>query len=1039
MFFLYKKRNPIQWHQALTISFYPVANTKILSASLALLLSLSVGFLATQYFLELKVKSLTQAEQAAARSKTLDSLEHSRKEAELKKKRLAQKLAQQWVDSVYANLSTEQRIGQLFMLAAYSNKDETHYKEIERLIEQYQIGGLIFFQGAPYKQAELTNRYQAKSPVPLLIAIDAEWGLGMRLDSTISYPRQMILGAMNDPSLVYEMGKEVARQCKRIGIHVNFAPVVDVNSNPKNPVIGTRSFGENKEKVATNGIAYAKGMQHQGVIACAKHFPGHGDTDSDSHYTLPQLSHDKKRLNEVELYPFKRLFADSVMSVMVAHLQIPAYDKTPNLPTTLSYPVVTTLLRDTLGFEGLVFTDAMNMKGITNHFSADEANLKALLAGNDILLHPANISKAIEGLLGFMKAGKFSEVELEKRVKKILHAKYFVGLNRYKPIDLKGIHKDLNSPQAKLLNETLHQKAVTIVRNECELLPFKNYDSLQFASIAIGEKSGNAFQKMLSNYAPFQHFTIGKAESESQFAALLKKVEKYNTVIVGLFGVQEHKISADFGITPQAEKFIRKLSDEKQVILVVFGNAYSLEKFEDLPCLVAAYLGNETMQKAVPQVLFNAISTKAQLPISAGKNLPEGLGIKMAALGKLRYTDIAEAVGFDSQKLHQNTDKIVAQAISAGAMPSCQLLVAKAGTVVLQKSYGRFTYDSLSQRVENEHLYDLASVTKVAATLPALMQLFEKQAIDLDLPIVSYLPELAGTNKADITIRKLLLHKAGLVSGMPGWHETFGKAERRAFFYQNFQDEAHCLPIAGDLYGQSHLPDSLWQWVIRTPRLQMRGDGSYPYRYSDLSFFILQKIVERVSGEPLAQYLDRNLYRPLALPTLGYEPLFRFEREQMVPTEKDALFRKQTVQGTVHDYAAALNGGVAGHAGVFSAANDLAILMQMFIQGGFYGGKRYFQPETIAFFTEKEGVPYSRRTLGFELAIHERAASANRYLSPQTFGHRGFTGTCVWVDPTKELIYVFLSNRSYPNARNNTLNKLAIRSKLHEAIYEALN
>jgi len=943
---------------------------------------------------------------------------------------------EKWVNQKLSNLDVEQKIAQLFMIAAYSNRDESHYKEIDNFITKYKIGGLIFFQGTPTKQAELTNRYQAKATIPLLIAMDAEWGLGMRLKNTISYPRQMVLGAMNDSLAVYDLGKEVARQCLRLGVHVNFAPVIDVNSNPKNPVIGTRSFGENKYRVAKNGIAYTNGMQDGGIIATAKHFPGHGDTDSDSHYTLPQLKHDKNRLSDIELYPFKRLFADSVLSVMVAHLNVPAYDSTSAIPTTLSKNVVTDLLKNELGFDGLIFTDAMNMKGLSANFTPDEGNVQAILAGNDVLLYPANIPKGIALIKKAVEEGKISEAEIEERVKIVLRAKYFVGLNDFKPIELKGLDADLNNPKATILNEKLHQKAVTIVRNHNNLIPFQKLDTLSFGSVVINEKEGNAFQKMLSNYAPFEHVVI-PAVSNSAFSAAKAKLSNKNIIIVGVFGINQYSVSASFGISAATQKFVKELQDlGKNVVVVDFGHAYSLEKFEDQKHLVAAYVENDIMQKAVPQVLFGAVKTQGRVPVSAGDKIKEGDGFTTKSLERLKYSDYPEGTGMNSKYLNERIDWLANEAIKYRATPGCQVIIIKDTTVIFQKSYGHFKYDK-KQQVENESIYDLASLTKIVATVPAMMQLVYEKKIDLNVPISTYLTELDSSEKGEVTARQLLMHRGGYHGNMPGWFETFSNKENYSKFYSATCDEEYCEEIAPNIYAKAGIKDSIWNWVIESPMRNKRADGSYSYRYSDRGFYMLNQLVARVSGTSLDYFVENNFYNSLGLSTLSYHPLYKHNSKKIVPSSVDNIFRKDEVRGIVHDYSTAILGGVSGHAGTFANANDIGILMQTFLQGGNYGGIQYFDKEVVDEFTSRQ-LKGGRRALGFDMSIKGKKIPATIYASENTFGHTGFTGTAAWADADKGIVFIFLANRTYPDETNRKLVTKGIRTRMLEVVFQSV-
>ncbi len=943
---------------------------------------------------------------------------------------------EKWVNQKLANLDLEQKIAQLFMIAAYSNRNESHYKEIDNFITKYKIGGLIFFQGTPTKQAELTNRYQAKANIPLLIAMDAEWGLGMRLKKTISYPRQMVLGAMNDSLAVYDLGKEVARQCLRLGVHVNFAPVIDVNSNPKNPVIGTRSFGENKYRVAKNGIAYTNGMQDGGIIATAKHFPGHGDTDSDSHYTLPQLTHDKNRLSDIELYPFKRLFADSVLSVMVAHLNVPAYDSTENIPTTLSKNVVTDLLKEELGFDGLIFTDAMNMKGLSSNFTPDEGNVQAILAGNDVLLYPASIPKGIALIKKAVKEGKISESEIEQRVKKVLRAKYMVGLNNFKPIVLKGLEADLNNAKANILNEKLHQKAVTIVKNKDNLIPFQKLDTLSFGSVVINEKEGNEFQKMLSNYAPFDHIAIPKVAS-SAFATAKRKLANKKVIIVGVFGVNQFSVSKTFGISKLTQKFVEELQNlGKKVIVVDFGHAYSLEKFENQNYLVAAYVKNKMMQKAVPQVLFGAVRTQARVPVSAGSKIKEGDGFTTQSLQRLKYSDYPEGTGMNSEYLKKRIDWLADEAIKYKATPGCQVVIVKDSTVIFQKSYGHFKYDR-KQKVKNESIYDLASLTKVLATVPAMMKLVNEKKIDLDVPISTYLKELDSTEQGKVTARQILMHRGGYTSNMPGWFETFSEEKNYTKFYRNRCSEEYCEEITSNLYAKAGIKDSMWHWIIDSPMRRKNANGLYSYRYSDKGFYMLNQLVGRILGSSLDYIVENNFYNSLGLSTASYHPLYQHSSEQIVPSSVDNLFRKNEVHGTVHDYSAAILGGVSGHAGVFANANDVAILMQTFLQGGSYGGVQYFDENIVKEFTKRQ-INGGRRGLGFDKSVKGNKIPATIYASENTFGHTGFTGTAMWADADKGIVFVFLSNRTYPDETNKKLIRKGTRTRMLEVVFQSI-
>lgn len=943
--------------------------------------------------------------------------------------------ATHWVDSSFASLSEEERLGQLFMVAAYSNQSEASYRQIDSLIVNYNIGGLIFFQGGPVRQAQLNNRYQSLSKVPLFVSMDAEWGLGMRLDSTISYPKQMTLGAIQDNQYVYKMGAEIARQFKRIGMHINFAPVIDVNSNPDNPIIGNRSFGETKENVAEKGDAYMRGLQRNGIIASAKHFPGHGDTDSDSHLTLPVINHSVQRLDQIELYPFKRLIADSLMSMMVGHLYIPAYDKKKNVATTLSSNVVTKLLKNNLGFKGLVFTDALNMKGVSKFYKPGEVDVLALLAGNDVLLFSENVPEAIRRIKKAIKQRQISQNEVDDKVRRILRAKFWAKINENKIVDINGLYKDLNSPKAEQVKYELYEQAMTLVQNKEKLIPFTHLDTTSFASVAIGIDSANVFQAMLSNYAPFENYNIGSKTSDDNFDKVYEKVKNFDVVVVSLHKLSDSKAKR-YGITQNALDFIEKLQARRiKVVVNVFGNPYSLKHFDKTDYLLCAYEDNSITHQIIPQVLFGAIPAMGKLPVSADNTFRQGVGLQTVALGRLRY-GIPESVGLSSESL-SGIDKIAEQAILSKAMPGAQILVARKGKVIFNRSYGFQTYDSL-QPVTPQTIYDIASVTKVTATLQTIMFLQERGLLDLNQKASFYLPELMGTNKQEMLVRDILMHQAGLTAYIPYWERTRVKGGLNPQYYTRVPDEIFSKEVAQGLYTMPSIKDSVWKWTINSSLIfKGKKEKEYPYVYSDLGYYFMQRIAEKLLNQPLNEFVEQNFYAPLGLGVTTFNPLCKFPNDRIAPTENDKLFRRIQVRGTVHDQGAALMGGVAGHAGLFSNANDLAILMQMNLQRGYYGGQRYLMPNTLPTFVKSynEG---NRRGLGWDRPIPGGGGYISDFASRNSFGHSGFTGTLVWVDPNEDLVYVFLSNRVYPDAENTRLIKQATRRKVQDVIYKSI-
>jgi beta-glucosidase-like glycosyl hydrolase/CubicO group peptidase (beta-lactamase class C family) len=945
--------------------------------------------------------------------------------------------ADRWVDSVLTTMTEEQKIGQFFVLATFSNRTEPYYAQHERLVREQHVGGLLFFQGDPYTQATLTNRYQAAAKVPLLISLDAETGLGMRLDDAMTFPKQMTLGAITDDRLIYEMGREIGRQCRRIGVHLNFAPVIDVNSNPRNPIIGNRAFGETKDNVAAKGLAYARGLRDAGVLACAKHFPGHGDTETDSHHTLPQVPHDGTRLHALELHPFKALIADTVAGVLVGHLNVPALDSRP-VAATLSDKIVTGLLKNELGFRGLVITDAMNMRGVTRSGSPEDANLQAVLAGNDLLLCAENITGSLAKIKDAIQKGLFSRDELDARVRKILRAKYQAGLAAYQPVDLTNLSRELNTPTAQRLRQELYENAVTVVRDDARLLPFRHLDTLRLAAVAIGAGPHNDFQRTLRKYAALPCWADEAKSDAAWFNEIFKKVDSTRTVIVSLHELSQ-KPASGYGITAATRAFVKRLAQRQRVVLCTFGNPYALKYFADVPGLVCAYEENDWTESATAQVLFGGLSASGRLPVSVDEQTVAGTGLRLGAIGRLGYA-LPEAVGMSSERLQQ-LDAVARSAVNQGAVPGCQVLVARRGKVVFQKNYGKLTYTRTEEQVRDTIRYDLASVTKVTATLQALMLLNEQGLIDLNRPAADYLPELRGSNKETILVRDLLLHQSGLQAYIPFWERTRTPDDFKPEFYARRDTLDFTRQVAPNLWTRPATRDSLWKWVIESP-LNGRRDraGRYSYVYSDLGLIMLWHVVEAVAKRPMEEFLAEYLYEPLGMTRTGFTPLGQgVPSTSIAPTEHDYRFRQAQLRGTVHDQNAALQGGVSGHAGLFSTANDLAILMQMNLQRGYYGGRQYFHPNTVPTFARTYSTR-SARGLGWDkLPDNGWSNYISARASRSAFGHSGFTGTMVWADPEQDLVIIFLSNRVYPDANNTTLTSQRIRRHLMDAVYGAID
>jgi beta-glucosidase-like glycosyl hydrolase/CubicO group peptidase (beta-lactamase class C family) len=941
----------------------------------------------------------------------------------------------QWVDSVFFSMDDNQKIGQFFMVAINPTHGEAHYKYIENLISTNNIGGLIFFQGEPNAYASLNNRFQSTTKIPLLMGIDGEWGLAMRVNSTMAFPKQITLGAIQDNTLIYKMGGEIARQCKRLGIHLNFAPVVDINSNPNNPIIGYRSFGELRENVALKSSAYMKGMQNNQLLACAKHFPGHGDTQVDSHFTLPQVSYTAERLKNVELYPFQQLINDSIKTVIVGHLQVPFYDWRP---ATLSQSIITTLLKNEMGFKGLVITDALNMKSVRQgqEITSGEVDLQAFIAGNDILLYSENIPEGIRKIKEAINLGLVQQDDIDNRVRKILHAKYWVGLNQFKYIDSNNLYQDLNTPEATQIKQELFNNAITVVKDANNILPFLA-DKSKFVSIGLDIPIGNHFQQELSKIVPFQHFASTIKTDEAFFNTVLQSVDSTTTVVLSVHDINRksaNKLQVDYGI----QNFVKRLEQKAQkVVVCVFGNPYSLKYFPEPTALICGYEDDPAAYQAMARVLFGEIPAMGKLPVSVENLFKAGDGITLSTVGKLS-TASPESMGMKSEELSA-IEPLLQSSIAQKIFPGCQVLVARKGKIVYEKNFGKLSYDTNSLSVNANTVYDLASITKVSATLQSLMYLYDQKKFSLDEKASHYLPELIGTNKENMLIKDILWHQAGLVAYIPFWERTRIPLGWKTDFYSAKQTEECTLCVANGMYAKPAIRDSIWRWIIKSPLINKKDrDGLYTCVYSDLGFMILQHFVERLINQPLDIFTTKKFYEPLAMNTTGFNPLNHILSTKIAPTENDNLFRERLLQGTVDDQTAAMLGGVSGHAGLFSSASDLVKLLQMNLNKGSFGNKQFLSESTINLFTTSRSTR-SQRVLGWDkLPFDGESNFVSNKVSPSSYGHSGYTGTLVWIDPEKELVFVFLSNRVNPSAANNKINTLKIRRRVMDIVYKAL-
>ncbi len=965
--------------------------------------------------------------------------------------------ADKWVDSVFHTLSPDEKIAQLMVIRLSGIDPNTHRtvffdKEAEEAVRKYNVGGICLFQGDPLTQADHINYYQRVARTPLLFCIDAENGLGMRMDSVIGLPRQMMLGATGDPDLIYRYGRLVGSQCRRMGIQVNYAPVVDINNNPDNPVINDRSFGEDKKIVAEYGVEYMKGLQDEGVMACAKHFPGHGDVSVDSHLDLPVINKDKRQLDSLELYPFRALFAAGVGSVMIAHLYIPAIDNTPNRATSLSYNNVTKLLRKQLHYQGISFTDALEMKGVAKYYPDGDASVQSLIAGNDMLCLPGDVALSLEKIDSAIKAKAIRWKDIDARVKKVLYAKYKYGLAHWQPIGKDHLTTDLNDGVNEM-RRLVAADALTLLRNDDpSVFPLHMDDAKpgmgsgkaaaglhllrkkRIAYIGMGLTEDNEFsRRMRTDYNANVYFFDYNLDSVKAAAALELLSKRYDAIVIGLHNYARFP-ARNFAISHPAAWLLEQLQQKEKAVTFVFGNPYAIRNTCDARVLIACYEDDEITQDVAADLLNGRLAPHGHLPVSVCAQWKAGAGITDS--GALLPFVKPATLEMNAARLGK-IDAICREAIDKKATPGCVVLVARHGKIAYEKAFGYMTYDK-TEPVYKETLYDMASCTKICATTMAVMKLNDEGKLDLQKTLGDYLPRERGSDKDSLRVWDIMLHQAGLVADVVFYKETVDSSKEQyplPAYFTNKPDSIHGVRVAENLYLRNDWRDTMDLRVVQSPL------GPRKYVYSDNDFIYMGEVVEAISGMTLDQYVKTTYYDPLGMVAAGFKPRERFPLGRIAPTADEPIFRHQLIRGDVHDPGAAMFGGVAGHAGLFSDAYDLAILEEMLLSGGTFNGHTFLKPSTIEYFTGYHS-DISRRALGFDKPEKDNATRKEPYpclsASPETFGHTGFTGTCVWVDPKYDLIYIFLSNRVNPIENNPRLSGLSIRGRIQETIYQSM-
>ncbi|WP_298955446.1 glycoside hydrolase family 3 N-terminal domain-containing protein [uncultured Nonlabens sp.] len=934
-----------------------------------------------------------------------------------------------WVDSVYNSLTQKERIGQLFMVDMFSNKGKSHEDYVRDLVEKYKIGGIIFSKGGPVEQAYLTNELQAISKTKMLIAMDAEWGLSMRLEDTYAFPWNMTLGATPGNTSSYEVGQRIGEHCKRLGVHINFAPDVDINTNPKNPIIGNRSFGEDMYNVTDKAGAFMKGMQSTGILACAKHFPGHGDTDQDSHKTLPTVDFTAERIDSVELYPYRKLIEQGMASVMIAHLNIPSLEPRAGYPTSISHKVVTDILKTKLGFNGLIFTDALNMKGASNFSAPGEIDLAGFKAGNDVLLISENIPKSITKITEAIASGEVTEERLAYSVKKILMSKYVVGLHNYQPIVISNLVKDLNTEQDDVVYEKAISEAITVLKNKDNILPLQNLETKKIAYIELGDDSGDVFFKELNRYTNVDKVVADKLD------VLLTMLEKYNTVIIGLHRSNENPWKP-YQLQHQELTWLYEIARKHDVIFDGFVRPYMLDQIktaQNFESIVMSYQNSKMSQEVSAQIIFGARDAVGTLPVSSGL-FHVNEGVKVNHVKRLSYGHNLSSVGLDPNMVVK-IDSIANYTMDEKGAPGMQILVARRGKVILNKTYGYHTYDK-KNKVSESDVYDIASVTKILGTLPLVMELEEAHVLSLEDSIAALDIGLTSSNKEQITVKKMLSHYGRFKPWIPFYIHTLDSVTRLPLsqYYSNERQQGYDIQVAKGMYTNKQAQDTIFN-LIKNSDLRNKLE----YKYSDLPYYLMKKYIEKFYNKNLDELTQNHFYASLGMNRTGYLPRKKFTLNQIIPTESDTLFRRQLLHGYVHDQGAAMQGGIGGHAGLFSTANDVAKMMQMYVQGGTYGGRQYFRPETIdkfntCYYCEND----VRRGVGFDKPQLKVSGPTCGCVGKSSFGHSGFTGAYTWADPEEEIVYVFLSNRVHPDAGNRFIIKENIRTKIQQIIYDSI-
>ena len=923
-----------------------------------------------------------------------------------------------WVDSIYNTMNIDEKIGQLFMARISSVVGQKSFEKAKENIIKNHIGGFIFSKGSASKSNRWINALQKKSKIPLITGMDAEWGASMRYDSINKFPWNMTLGAIQDDELIEEIGYKIGIQLKALGININFSPVVDINTNPLNPIIGNRSFGEDKFEVSRKSLKMMMGMHRAGILTCAKHFPGHGETMKDSHYDLPLVKFDKNRIDSVELYPYKKLIPQGISSIMVGHLNYPALDD--GIPSSLSKKIVDSLLLKELDFKGLVITDALEMKGVSEFKKYKNISLGAFLAGNDILLIPENLEKDLKVFKRAYYKNIITEERLSLSVKKILKAKYKLGLNDYKPLDVDNLVSKINSISNEYLMRKSMEDAITLLKNDSTIPLSKQ----KIGYLNLGDKD-NDFYNLLSRELDISKININNYNRDDVF--------DYEFLIISFLKSNKSPwVNSEFSKTDI--EIIETLSSKRKVILVTFTKPYNLSKInlEKISAVLLAYQNNMDAKYSATQSIVGKNKITGRLPVSISTKYKYGSGITLKMDSLFPFVNPFD-VGINKIKLKQ-IDNLAHVAIDSMLTPGMQILAARYGKIFYHKAFGYHTYDK-KRKVKLSDVYDIASLTKILSTLPILIQEIDKGEFLFDNTLGSLSSKFKNTNKENLTFLEIMSYQSGIIPWVPFYQETLKKRDKRPSrkYYRTKESKKFSIKISDKLYGKYNLEKLQFESLINS-RLLKKGEN-----YSDLPTIFMQYILEEKYNTSLENLFIERVSKPLNLQSTFYLPLKYRDESEIVPSEIDTYFRQNKLTGYVHDMTASIKGGVSGHAGLFSNAFDVAKIMQMFLQKGEYSGVNFFSNQTFDKFNKTyfkdEG---NRRAVGFDKPNPQGGGMTFEGISENSFGHSGFTGTFTWADPETEIIFVFLSNRTFPSMDNRKLIEQNVRTRMQKLLYESI-